>query len=310
MTYEEPSAVVTQRVVAIVVTYNPEGARLRQAVCALRQEACTVVLIDNASAYVPAQQFAASDGTGLIVLRMTRNVGIGAAQNAGIEIARSLNASHVLLMDQDSVPRPGMVSHLLAWDAELRARGAALSAIGPRFADAASGQMSQHVRFARWHVGRVACGASDEPVPVDYLITSGSLIALDTLERVGPMDESLFIDHVDTEWILRARSLGLQAYGACDAVMEHELGEFRRRVWLLRWREVPFHKPFRYYYIVRNSLALYRRAYMPREWIRVDAVRLLQIFVYMSMFHPQRWQFMRMAIRGVRDAFARRSGAL
>jgi rhamnosyltransferase len=297
-------------VVAIIVSYNPDAARLRRVVQALEGAPCRVVLVDNASAADPAALFDANDRGKIIVHRMGINAGIGKALNAGVEIARSLHATHVLLMDQDSVPRPGMVSRLLAWDAELRARGVALSAIGPRFADAVSGQLSRHVRFARWHVGRIDCGTSNEPVPVDYLITSGSLIALDTLERVGPMDESLFIDHVDTEWILRARSLGLQAYGACDAVMEHELGEFRRRVWLLRWRDVPFHKPFRYYYIVRNSLALYQRAYMPREWVRVDAVRLLQIFVYMSLFHPQRWQFLRMAIRGVRDALAGRSGAL
>lgn len=300
---------VGDRVVAVVVTFHPDPARLYRVVQALHAENCAVVLVDNGGTPEPA---AAPGGAqpAATLHRMGINAGIGRALNAGVEIARSLQATHVLLMDQDSVPRQGMVSRLLAWDAEIRARGVALSAIGPRFADAVSGQLSQHVRFARWHVGRIDCGTSHEPVPVDYLITSGSLIALDAFERVGPMDESLFIDHVDTEWILRARSLGLQAYGACDAVMEHELGEFRRRVWLLRWRDVPFHKPFRYYYIVRNSLALYRRAYMSHEWIRVDAVRLLQIFVYMSLFHPQRWQFLRMAIRGVRDAFAGRSGAL
>lgn len=294
------------RVVAVVVTFYPDPARLQLLVQMLHIENCAVVLVDNGG----TPELAEAGQTAVTLHRMSRNVGMGAALNAGIALASAQHATHVLLMDQDSVPLPGMITHLLAWDAKLRARGIALSAIGPRFVDATSGQISQHVHFARWHVGRIDCGPSKEPVPVDYLITSGSLIALDTFERVGPMDESLFIDHVDTEWILRARSLGMQAYGACDAVMEHELGEFRRRVWLLRWRDVPFHKPFRYYYIVRNSLTLYRRTYMSREWIRIDAVRLLQIFLYMALFHPQRWQFMRMAIRGIRDAFAGRGGAL
>ena len=213
-------------------------------------------------------------------------------------------------MDQDSVPRDGMVARLLHWDATLRARGVHLAAIGPRFADPQSGHLSQHVRFARWHVGRVECSASDGPVRVDYLITSGSLIALDVLDRVGLMDEGLFIDHVDTEWVQRAHSLGLQAYGACDAVMEHDLGEFRRRIWLFRWREVPVHKPYRYYYIVRNSVALYRRAYMPWAWIRVDAMRLLQIVVFMTVFHPARWRVLGMIGRGIRDGLRRREGPL
>ncbi len=290
------------------MTFHPDAARLARAVQALQQQGCSIVLVDNGGNVDPRD--VGADGAIPYFQRMERNVGIGAALNAGIAIARTIGATHVLLMDQDSVPRPGMLTRLLAHASALNRRGVRLAAIGPRFADATSGRLSQHVRFARWHVGRIECGASEDAVEVDYLISSGSLIELKTVDLVGQMDETLFIDHVDTEWILRARALGLRAYGACDACMEHELGEFRRRIWLLRWRDTPIHKPFRYYYIFRNSLALYRRSYMPRAWIRVDAVRLLQILVYMSLFHPQRWQFLRMALRGIRDAIAGREGPL
>lgn len=302
----ESAAEQRQPVAAIVVAFHPDRARLRRVVRALQTQGCTVVVVDNGG--TPEADALGEPAPQLH--RMGYNAGVGTALNAGIALAEARGAGHVLLMDQDSVPREGMVARLLHWDAVLRACGAAPAAIGPRFADAASGQLSRHVRFARWHVGRVDCAADGAPLAVDYLITSGSLIALDTLRRVGPMDEGLFIDHVDTEWVQRAHARGLQAYGACDALMEHELGEFRVRVWPWRGREVPVNKPFRYYYIVRNSIVLYRRAYMPWAWIRVDAVRLLQILIFMTIFHPARRQVLGMIGRGLRDGLRGRQGPL
>ena len=39
------------------------------------------------------------------------------------------------------------------------------------------------------------------------LISSGCLIPLSAIDTIGEMDEELFIDHVDTDWFLRAKSL-------------------------------------------------------------------------------------------------------
>ncbi|MCV5831057.1 hypothetical protein OFN28_30780, partial [Escherichia coli] len=50
-------------------------------------------------------------------------------------------------------------------------------------------------------------------VDVDHLIASGSLIPVDVFEKIGGMDDSLFIDYVDVEWSLRARYQGLRCYG-------------------------------------------------------------------------------------------------
>ena len=61
------------------------------------------------------------------------------------------------------------------------------------------------------------------------------------------MEEALFIDQVDTEWCLRARSMGYRVFGACGAILEHRLGEAYYRIWFGRWRQLPRHKPFRYY---------------------------------------------------------------
>jgi rhamnosyltransferase len=136
-------------------------------------------------------------------------------------------------------------------------------------------------------------------VPADFLISSGTLFNLDAIDKVGQMDESLFIDHVDTEWFLRARSLGMRAYGVCDAVMQHGLGEQTHRITLGRQRNVPQHKPFRYYYIFRNSVALYRRGYASALWKWNDLQRLIMIAVMFGAWKSPRWQNLKMMGKGI-----------
>jgi len=50
----------------------------------------------------------------------------------------------------------------------------------------------------------------------DMLIASGCLIPADVLRDVGLMDDALFIDHVDTDWCMRARARGYRLLGVCE----------------------------------------------------------------------------------------------
>jgi rhamnosyltransferase len=228
---------------------------------------------------------------------------VGAAQNAGIAVLRRQGVRYVLLLDQDSVCAPDMVERLVAAAHELADRGVGVAAVGPRYRAAPGGPLSGFVRFGRWGgrgsvSGEVPDGGA---VEADFLIASGALIPIDSLDRVGPMEEELFIDHVDTEWFLRARHAGLRCFGVPGAEMEHALGEGASRLWFGRWRHVPDHRPFRYYYIVRNSLLLYRRAYAPLRWIVGDVVRLLGLALLNATVRPGRVLRLRMMARGVRD---------
>ncbi|CAG9268002.1 glycosyltransferase family 2 protein [Paraburkholderia caribensis] len=288
-------------VIAVVVTYHPNSDSLGALLRALAPQTESVVVVDNGSQQDVGGQLDAMGHPNVTFVPLGKNLGIAAAHNAGIRWARKKGAKYVLLMDQDSVPDAEMVAYLLAAHESLVASGKKVAAVGPRFRDSSSGYISHHVRFGRTHIARVDCAPGQEVVLTDFLISSGSLISVDVLDIVGEMDEPLFIDHVDTEWVLRARAKGYMAWGHCYAVMTHSLGESRRRVWFGRWREIPFHKPFRYYYIFRNSVLLQRRDYACSAWRRVDTIRLLQLCVFMTLFHPQRFKALHMMLRGLRD---------
>ncbi|MCL5796189.1 MAG: glycosyltransferase family 2 protein [Gammaproteobacteria bacterium] len=289
------------KILAVIVTYHPCPQILQRQLDALLPQVTGVVIVDNASSEDKRSWLRdlSLENDAIHLIELVENLGIAKAQNDGIIWAKTQAAHFVLLMDQDSQPAYDMVGLLFSAYENLVSLGKQVSAIGPKFVDIDSGKVSKHVRFGKLSVARVECDGDQRTIPVDFLIASGSLISINVLDQVGLMDESLFIDHVDTEWILRAQSKGYMAFGHCQALMLHSLGEHRIRFWLGRWRDVPIHKPFRYYYIFRNSILLHKRDYMGWHWRWVDLIRLLQVTVFMGIVANERRKKMKMIWKGI-----------
>jgi len=287
------------RCCAISVTYNPNLTVLQRSISATVSQVDMVYVIDNGSR-VPFDGLLASiEGAEGIFLG--ENKGIAAGFNAGIQLARKAGYKYVLLLDQDSIPPEGMVRRYLEVVEELAEAGESIAALGPRYRNPQTGHISRFVRF-NWFRNSYYCGKDESSVvPADFLISSGSFYDLTVFEKTGLFDEGLFIDHVDTEWFLRATDLGLQCFGVNDVVMEHSLGESALCLWFLRWHIQPIHKPFRLYYIFRNSLLMYRMPHIPKKWISGDIFRLLRLILMYAIFSPHRCKAFNWMMLGVRD---------
>lgn len=287
------------RIFAVLVTYHPRLERLERVLARVRPQVADLLIVDNASSNA-AEVAALVEQHGARFTGLPDNAGLGRAHNLGIAQARVAGAEAVLLLDQDSVPEPDMVSEL---DRALRHAGEdgwKVGAAGARYTGAHAGDVSEFVRFGWFKFRRVPCTAEAARVRADFLISSGSLVPMRVLDDVGGMDEDFFIDHVDTEWFLRAAAKGYAFVGACAARMSHGLGERTQRLWLGRWRHVPRHRPFRYYYIFRNSVLLYRRPYAPARWMVNDIVRLSLLVLFVGL-PSLRDGTLRMMLKGLND---------
>ena len=275
------TAKVSAKVHAIVVTFNPDREVLLRELEMLAPQVGKIWLVDNASSESLVSWFSGLAWAGkLELVQMSANLGLGATQNTGIQLARAAGASHVLILDQDSEPMPDMVDRLLTASDNLQSMGVQLAAVAPVYADSATGPVSGFVRFGWFNFKKQAVLPSQDAVEADFVISSGSLVPMNVLDDIGPMDESLFIDHVDTEWCLRAHYKGYKLFGVPAARMVHTLGDRRLRIWFLRWRNVPLHPPFRYYYILRNGLLLQKRAYIPIKWKTAELYRALRMCLF------------------------------
>jgi rhamnosyltransferase len=216
-------------------------------------------------------------------------------------LARDQGATHLLLLDQDSVPASGMVAALM----EGFQQPGPVAAVGPLWRDSRTREDGFFVRLARWGAHKYEPTAG-ETVPVDFLISSGSSISLTALADIGPFDESLFIEHVDTDWALRAGAKGYRLYGVADARLDHALGDaaLSASPLGLRRRRFFLYKPERNYYLLRNSIALWRRHYAPWRWVIHDVRRTFLIMVFYALFVPPRFARLRSMFRALRDGLA------
>lgn len=296
---------------AVVVTFNPEQDVLLREIVLLAPQVGKIWLVDNASSQSLADWVSGLPCSGkLELVQMSANLGLGAAQNAGIQLARAADANHVLILDQDSEPMPDMVDRLLAASERLQSSGVPVAAVAPVYADSATGPASGFVRLGWLDFKKQTTLPGQDVVEADFVIASGSLVLVSVLDDIGLMDESLFIDHVDTEWCLRAQSKGYRLFGVPGARMVHTLGDRRTRIWFLRWRNVPYHSPFRYYYILRNSLLIQRRTYMPLKWRVAELIRCCRVVCFYGVFAPQRGACLRMMLRGIVDGLRGVSGPM
>jgi rhamnosyltransferase len=147
-------------------------------------------------------------------------------------------------------------------------------------------------------------------VQAAFLISSGTLISIPKLLKIGGMRSNYFIDHVDTEWCLRARNKGFFLIGVHSASMEHSLGDKVKRVWLFYLRSVAHHSPLRDYYMFRNTILMLRDVEMPFLWQCFNLFRLFPFAVYFLVFTKNRLIRARAMLLGLKHGFVRIDGEI
>lgn len=271
---------------AIIVSHNPNFLEFEELTNAIKSQVKRVYIIDNGSEKSFRIKLNTINYATTVLLR--NNVGIAAALNIGILMAKSDGYSNAILLDHDSIPPNRMVESLLHVAETLKQSGINVSGIGPRHRDIRTGILSRFVSYRWFHFSHRSNRKKSNILPADFLISSGSFYDLTVFDHVGYFNEGLFIDHVDTEWFLRAKVLGFNAFGVQNVVMDHSLGVDSLSICFLKNRVQPIHKRWRLYFVTRNSVLLYRMKHIPLKWITGDVVRLIRLFLVYLIFISNR----------------------
>ena len=296
------------QVVSITVTYHPDADGLLKQLTLLTGQVAQRILVDNGSP-LPSGLLEAARALGrdVEIIELGDNKGGAAAQNIGIRRAREQGADFILLLDHDSLPAPDMVGRLLDAHDGLTRQGQRVAAVGPHYIDPRHDVPSPFVRTRGLRRRRCLPGEGRSTVRVDHLISSGCLIPLAVLDKVGGMNEGLFIDYVDIEWCLRAKHLGYEPFGVFAAHMTHSLGD--NHIGMMG-KKITLHTPARYYYQFRNPLWVYRQPWTTLNWVVIDACRLLVRFVIYALFAAPRLDNIRMMALGLWHGIRGRMGPL
>jgi len=284
------------QVCAVWVTYHPDGdvaARVRRVV----PQVGATVLVDNGSS--DAELGALRDlalGASVTLVRNSENLGIARALNIGVERARAQGYPFALLLDQDTLADEDMVDQLSAALAAHPTAGR-VAAVGSRFRDP-TGRSNEPIRLGP---------RSDQWEEVESVITSGCLLSVRAYASVGPFRDDFFIDHVDTEYCLRAWAAGYRVIETLRPLMSHTVGSPTSHTVCGSPTWTTNHSPDRRYYIARNNTVLLREYGKPGRgpWVWKSLVRCLRLCRRIAFFERDKsskifavWQGWSDAVRG------------
>ena len=278
---------------AIIVTYHPDE-HFAERVGAIAAQVGSIVVVDNGSDAGERERIRAlSPPCRYHCILNDANKGIATALNQGIAWAREQGDGYALTFDQDSRVCEDFTARLAqVYDAY--PDKARLAIVGANYTHA--GQ-----NLSGYPASDFTYGGGQGWHEVVMAITSGSLMSLAAYTQVGPFLDALFIDHVDTEYCLRARAKGFHIVVTDAPLMEHSVGQLTprrvlgRQVWTFNY------SPLRWYYRTRNHLYLLRR-YLRQEprWLGRTVNDLLRGWIKLLLLEDQKARKIAATLRGIR----------
>ena len=114
-------------------------------------------------------------------------------------------------------------------------------------------------------------------------ITSGMLIPVALIDKIGGWNEDFKIDAVDDEFCLHAHTLGIKIFAVKDIVMHHRIGEPIKRMLWGHMITLSNYSPNRLYGIYRNKIILVRK-YPQFSYMKDDLYSWLRNIVWIFLF--------------------------
>jgi rhamnosyltransferase len=255
---------------AIVVLFEWNWDAIAPLIASLIEQVDAVCVVDNGNSFSSTQEWP----PGVHYLAMGKNAGIAAAQNRGAAFLLSQVCDAALLMDQDSqIPKTYVADLKNAWGA-LAKEGIPIATIGAAYRDVKTGRISDGIRYNPFGlIKRIPIASCNDPIEVDYVIASGSVVSLRVWQSLGGMDEDLFTYWVDIEWGLRAKYHGFHSYLLPKPIIDHSIG---KKTQFIFGRKRVVHDEFRQYFILRNPLLMLRYAHLP---LSMRLMTALMVFI-------------------------------
>ncbi|MCC6165589.1 MAG: glycosyltransferase family 2 protein [Caldilineaceae bacterium] len=190
-----------------------------------------ILVVDNGSCDDSIVRLSAAFGVGqpdaaIHLLETGTNLGFAGGVNAGARFALAQGAASVLLLNNDTLVDPAMVSYLAAALAGDPAAGLAGPAIYYHAAPARLWRFGDNEQtwlpIPRRIPDAVAAG-DGAPLAVDYITACAMLVRRAVFERIGFLDESFFFYFEDADFCRRARDAGFGIRGVPRAKMWHKV---------------------------------------------------------------------------------------
>lgn len=259
-------------IAGVVILYHPDIKQLSENINTYVSGLKQLYIYDNSETQTPGIEAALNQLHPSIKYHFfSANQGIAQRLNQAVEAAVQSQYDYLLTMDQDSSFKPG--------DFDLYK-----SLI----------QKEDYTKVAQFGVNcqPQITMINEQPQEALTLITSGSILNLSLVKRVGAFNEDLFIDFVDAEFSYRVAQKGLINLMFSKILLNHTLGKLVPGRSLVTFKKSLriIHSPIRAYYITRNGLTLLFKYKGLNTLMKKDVIRCMKILKNDLIYHPQLMQ--------------------
>jgi hypothetical protein len=187
------------------------------------------------------------------ILETGVNLGYAEGNNAGIRHALTTDAEYVLVLNNDTLVAPSMLTELVRV-AELKPQ---IGMVGPKmYCLEPPDTLFAAGSFIEWAKGETknrgmfqpatAYGNLKSPEPVDFITGCGVLVRRELIESIGNLTSVYYLNFEDAEWGVRAWRHGFEVWYVPQALMWHKISATLGQA-----------SPANTYYMTRNALLFF-----------------------------------------------------
>lgn len=186
------------------------------------------VVIDNGSEDGTPDAVRKTWGNRVHVIENGANLLFARGNNTGIQYALAQGADYVMLMNDDVVVDPKLVSELVAAveaDPYVGVAGPKIYYWEPRDQIWFAGGLVHLHKGTGEHIGirETDHGQYDTPRDCDYITGCALLIKREVVEKIGPLDPDYFFYWEDADWCFRARDAGYRVRYVPSGKLWHKI---------------------------------------------------------------------------------------
>lgn len=267
-----------------------------------------IICVDNGSSAEHLSQLRAGIPKETVLIELGDNVGVAAANNAGMQYALSHDVDWTLLLNNDATVEAECLDRCIAEatarpDVAIVAPAVTFTA-QPDLLWFAGGNVSDWFAYPR-HRGLLQPAASTPPSSdVGYVSTCCALLSSEAFRSVGPFRSDYFMYYDETEWCQRARAEGWKCRYLGEVLCSHAVSAAGGKRGSLGLTENMA------YYLARNPLRFaLETPHTPRRLTRV--IGILTVYGAFNAWRAIKSRQRAVAsayMLGLADAFSGRMG--
>lgn len=274
---------------AVIITYNPNIERLSENLTHICCQVDKLLIVDNNSKNVSEIE-KLQQNYNFELKQNEQNEGISINLNLAIRYYSNLGFEWLLTLDQDSICDFNLIKE---YKDVLRNCNKNLVSLCPQIID-----MNLNDIFIK-----------KDNEEVTQCITSGNLINISFIKKLGGFDEFYFIDSVDFDLCAQIKNNGGIIVRVNSTYIKHEVGNAKKHKLFNKIIFSYNHTPLRSYYIVRNE-CYFKNKYKKFKIINYNRHPLIKHLIIVCLYEKKKYQKFKYSIKGYSDFKSYKGGRL